>query len=100
MTNKPLYNAILALGYIVAVATFMYYAHDIFGPLNGIFGIAAFLSLFVLSAAIMGYLFLYQPLVFMLQGDTKGGTILFLKTLGAFALIALFLFAVVKVLLS
>lgn len=47
------------------------------------------LSLFTLSAAIMAYIFGYQPLQLFLDGKKKDAVSLFLKTVGIFGGITL-----------
>lgn len=87
MTKNPLLNAFSAAVYIALVATIMNYAHQVDVPEQGILIPMAVLSLFVLSAAIMGYIFFYQPAQMYLDGDKKGAVDLFLKTLAFFACI-------------
>ncbi|MDB5224948.1 MAG: hypothetical protein JWO43_570 [Candidatus Adlerbacteria bacterium] len=53
----------------------------------------AMLSLFVFSASVMSYIFLYQPLQLFLDGEKKKAVDLFLKTLAAFAVCAMVLVA-------
>ncbi|MEK7176936.1 MAG: hypothetical protein AAB719_01395 [Patescibacteria group bacterium] len=43
------------------------------------------LSLFVLSAAVMGYLFVYEPLRLHLDNQRQEAVSFFLKTVGTFA---------------
>lgn len=43
------------------------------------------LSLFVFSAALMGFLFVYQPLTMYLDNKKKEAVVFFAKTLGTFA---------------
>jgi hypothetical protein len=45
----------------------------------------AALSLFTLSAAVMGYIFFYQPLQLFLEGKKKAGVDLFVRTTMIFA---------------
>ena len=47
----------------------------------------AAISLFTLSAAVMGYIFCYQPIQLYLDGHKKVGVKLFLQTVGTFGLI-------------
>jgi hypothetical protein len=54
----------------------------------------AMLSLFVLSAAMMGYLFCLTPLQLYLDGHKKEGVNLFVGTLRIFAIITAFIFGV------
>ncbi len=85
MTKNPLINAVSALAYIVVVAEVMNYVSHLENEPETIIGPIAFLSLFTLSATVMGYLFLGQPLQMFLSGEKKEGATLFLQTLAAFA---------------
>ena len=49
----------------------------------------AVISLFTLSAAVMGYVFLYQPGLMILDGKKKQGVTLFLQTVAVFAVLTL-----------
>lgn len=87
MTRKPLYNAGLALVYITAVVLVINYGskwatHHSQQTLLMPIGM---LSLFVLSASIMGYIFLSQPIIMFLDGKRKEAISLFLQTLAIFA---------------
>lgn len=94
MTRNPLYNAILAAGYITLVASVMYYGPQFAAPVNSVLGPIAILSLFVLSTAVMGFLFFYEPVQLYLDNKKTEAANLFLKTLGFFACITvIFLFA-------
>lgn len=85
MTKNPILNAVSATAYIVLVVL----------AINGISNIqmlesslvmpVIFLSLFVLSAAMMGYIFCYQPLRMYLDNKKEEAVNLFLKTVGIFA---------------
>ncbi len=85
MTKNPVINALAGLLYIVSVVSLLYYAPMFFGRVENITIPIAMLSLFVFSAASMGYIFLYQPLRLFLEREKKKSVDLFLKTLGAFA---------------
>ena len=91
MTKNPILNASTATAYIIAVASVMYYGPKLMGPepKDTVLLPVAFLSLFVLSTAVMGYLFLYQPVLTYLEGQKQQALELFLKTVGIFALITL-----------
>src|SRR3989344_2316157 len=88
MTKNPIINALTGLLYIVFVVSLLYYAPKSVDKIESIFIPIAMLSLFVFSAASMGYLFLYQPLQLFLEGEKKKSVDLFLKTLVAFAISA------------
>lgn len=84
MTKNPILNAFAAVIYIILVVLVLQLAPDNQPDAKLLAPIAA-LSLFVLSASVMGYIFLYQPLVMFLDGDRKGGVKLFLQTVLMFA---------------
>ncbi len=87
MTKNPFINALAAIAYIAAVASLMFYVST-FGKLpieNSVFMPIMVLSLFVFSAATMGYLFLAQPVMLFLDGKKKEAVSLFLQTSFAFA---------------
>lgn len=94
MTKNPFYNAVLASGYIVLIVTIISSFEGSHEP-DTILVPIAMLSLFVLSAASMGYLFFYQPVMLYLNGKPEDAVDLFLKTLGIFACITLALFILV-----
>lgn len=87
MTNKPLVNAFLATLYIVSIASFMFFGLARSHPDDTVFAPIAFLSLFTLSAAVMGYIFLYQPILLLVEGQKKKAASLFLQTVGYFGAI-------------
>ena|SRR5258708_5968490 len=92
MTKNPFINAFAATLYISAVATFMFYGSKSFPPKDTILAPIAMISLFTLSAAVMGYLFLYQPLQLLLDGHKKNAVNLFIQTLATFAGITVIIF--------
>lgn len=85
MTKNPFINAVAATLYIAAIVSFMFFGLGRSHPDNSVFFPIAFISLFTLSAAVMGYLFLYQPLMLFLDGHKKHAVNLFLQTVGVFA---------------
>lgn len=89
MTRNPFINALLAVGYITAVASFMFFAPKFEDAKLGVLVPMAVLSLFVLSAAVMGSIFFYHPVVLFLDGKRQEAVRLFGKTLGIFALITI-----------
>jgi len=70
MTKNSFYNAILAAGYIALVVTTISTFEGSDGP-ETILVPMAMLSLFVLSAAMMGYIFLLHPVQMYLDGQRK-----------------------------
>ncbi len=86
MKITPLRNALLAIGYIVFVvlllSTFVDNPVEHRAPL---LVPITMLSLLTLSVAVMGYLFVYQPLCMYIDGEKKAGAKLFLQTVGIFA---------------
>jgi hypothetical protein len=92
MTKNPFINALAATVYISAVATIPFFGKQLFGPGNSFLIPIAMISLFTLSAAVMGFLFLYQPLLLLLDGHKKNAVKLFLQTVASFAGITLIVF--------
>jgi hypothetical protein len=92
MTKKPLYNALAAFLYIVGIVLLMNWAgnNDILE--TSLFMPIMMLSLFTLSAAVMAYLFLYQPLMLYLEGKKEDAVNLFIKTLLIFAIMPFSIF--------
>jgi hypothetical protein len=87
MTKNPVLNALAALLYIVSISSLMYFGlSNLTGP-DTILAPVAMLSLFTFSAAVMGYLFLYQPFQLYFDGKKKQGVDLFLKTMASFGII-------------
>lgn len=84
MTKNPFVNAFAALLYITLVASVMFYGMSHTGPVKSVIVPITMISLFTLSAAIMGYLFLYQPLQLYLDGKKKDAVNLFLQTVAVF----------------
>lgn len=88
MSKNPFSNALLASGYISILVTLIFNSpHFITDSELGMMAPVIFLSLFVFSAAIMGYLFVYQPTLLLLEGKQAEATKLFLTTVFAFACI-------------
>lgn len=88
MTKKPYLNALFAGLYIVFVVILITY-----GPMfvrqqpDSILAPIAMLSLLVLSAAFMGYIFFFQPILMYVEGQKREAVELFTKTLAIFAVI-------------
>ncbi len=88
MKWNPFWSAVAASGYIALVALFMHFIqslrHDTPDTLLDGMGI---ISLFVFSAAVMAFLFFYQPVLRLLENKRTEAVSYFLKTLGIFGLI-------------
>jgi len=89
ITIQALLQASLATLYILLVATFFYYANDVFGQEDTFVTPVAFLLLFVLSAAIMGALVLGRPILMYLDNQKKESIKLF-----GFTLVWLFVYMI------
>ena len=86
MDRKPIYNALMASGYIVGIVLLLnLFSTFPTGPDNSILIPIVMLSLLTLSVAGMGYLFCLQPLRLYLDGKKELAVKLFLKTVGIFA---------------
>lgn len=86
MSKNPIINALSALVYIILVVTVMTFVSQILkNKPDTFFAPIVFLSLFTLSAAVMAFLFFYQPLQLLVNGKKKEAVNLFVKTVGIFA---------------
>lgn len=94
MTTNPFINAAAATLYIILVASFMYLGQTLFANTpDTIVAPIGMLSLFVLSAAVMAYLFLSRPVTMILGGQQREGVRLFLNTIAVFAAITIIILA-------
>lgn len=89
MTKNPVLNALVAALYIVFISSVMFVGTRFFPSGPSFLAPVAVISLFTLSAAVMGYVFCYTPVVMYLDGKKKAGLELFLKTTGTFAVFTL-----------
>ena len=84
--KKPFYFAFAAAAYIVLIVVGINTVGSILRDQEETILITmAMLSLFVLSAAIMGFLFLSEPLKLYIDGQKQQAVSFFLKTVGVFA---------------
>jgi hypothetical protein len=87
MTRNPFYNALFAIAYIMILITCMFLAPTVVGAQkDSIFIPMGMLSLLVLSVALMAYLFFYQPVLMLIEGQKQKAVKLFLQTVGIFAI--------------
>ena len=88
MKWHPFLNAGLAVAYIGAVSVFLRFIesirHDT--PDTWIDGVG-FMSLFVFSAAVMAFLFFYQPVSLLVENKRAEAVSYFLKTIGLFGIV-------------
>lgn len=88
MSQNPFINALVAAGYISILATLIFNSPKLITDSElGMMAPILFLSLFVISAALMGYLFVYQPIRYLIEGKQAEATKLFLVTIASFACI-------------
>ena len=86
MSKNPIVNALSAFAYIGLVVTLInVVSHTQRNKPDTAFAPVAILSLLVLSASIMAYLFFYQPLLLLIDGKKKAAVSLFMQTAGVFA---------------
>ena len=95
MSKNPVVNSLAALAYIFLVVSVMNYGGKTIDD-GSLMAPVAFISLFTLSAAVMGYLFCYQPIQLYFENKKKSAVRLFLQTVTIFggitALILMLLF--------
>ncbi len=90
MSKNPLINAICASGYVFFVASIIFsVSHTHNNKPDTFLAPVALLSLLTLSAAIMAYLFFYQPFQLFIEGKKKEAVNLFMQTVGIFGAITL-----------
>jgi len=86
MTKNPVLNALAAASYILVLVSVMTWGSSIASDKPDSFlAPVAMISLFTLSAAVMGYVFCYMPLMLYFDGKKKAAVNLFLQTVGVFA---------------
>lgn len=84
MTKNPIVNGFSASAYIFLVVSLLNWASEAASGPDTFGTPMAFISLFTFSAAMMGYIFFYQPIQLYLDGKKKVAASLFLQTLGVF----------------
>ena len=98
MSKNPYLNALLASAYIAVVASVMFFGTQNAGPVeDSVLAPIAMLSLLVLSVAVMGYLFFFQPVQLYMTGRAEEAGTFFLKTVGVFALVTSIFLALILV---
>ena len=90
MNKNPFFNAVFAAVYIVVIVIIINAITSISTLQETILIPMVMLSLFVLSAAVMGFLFVYEPLRLHLDNQRREAIIFFAKTVGYFAFFAAF----------
>lgn len=96
MTKKPFINALFAVIYIVLIVLGMnlLFKTETNEGIGQFFIPIMVISLFTLSAAVMGYVFCYQPLRLYLDGKKEQAVKLFIKTVIIFACIIFTIIAI------
>lgn len=96
MNKNPVINALLAAVYIGLLVTMIHAFAG--GPdtpdKGGLLIPMVMLSLFTLSAAVMGYLFVSEPIMLYIDGKKKEAMTFFFTTVVSFAVVTLALVAV------
>ena len=87
MPRNPYIHAVLASAYIVLIVLTINFGSHHAPAKDNILMPMTMLSLFVLSACVMGYLFIFQPAQMYLNGKKQDAISFFLKTVGTFAVI-------------
>ena len=86
MIKNPYLNAFMALGYIALIILVINKTSSIAANTpDTLLAPVTMLSLFVLSAAIMGILFVYEPARLFLENQKQQALSFLLKTVGTFA---------------
>ena len=94
---QALLHALALAAYVFLIAWFFQNASRFFGDTpNNFFAPAAFLSLFVMSAAITGSLVGLRPVIWFFEGQKKQAIELLVATIGWFAIITTLVFVCLK----
>ncbi|HWH16035.1 MAG TPA: hypothetical protein VNU25_00345 [Candidatus Paceibacterota bacterium] len=98
MRWNPVLNALAASSYIGAVVLFLHFIESIRRdtPDTLLDGLGV-ISLFVFSAAVMAFLFFYQPVLKLLENKRSEAVSYFLQTLGIFGLITVIVLTLVSI---
>lgn len=96
MSKNPIINALSASAYIILVASIFNLVSKTQGNKpDTLLAPVGFLSLLTLSAAIMAFIFFYQPLQLFIEGKKKEAVDLFIKTVGIFGAITLIVWVLI-----
>ncbi len=87
MSKSPVLNAFASSLYIIFIASVMNWGTKMVSHPNSFLAPIAVISLFTLSAAVMGYLFCYTPATLYFDGKKKQAVKLFLQTVVVFGLL-------------
>ena len=87
MPKNPYIHAVLASLYIVVIVLAINFGTQYAPPKDNLLMPMAMLSLFVLSASVMGYLFVFEPAQMYLNGKKQEAISFFVKTVSTFAAI-------------
>lgn len=93
MTKNPFVNGSLASLYIFIIVFVMDFGNRFTDHKYTFLAPVAAISLFTLSAAVMGYLFCFQPIQLYFYGKKKQGVKLFLHTTLVFGSITILVMA-------
>lgn len=97
MKWNPFYNALGAIIYITIVALFMRYIESVrHDTPDTVFDGIGFLSLFVLSVAVMAFLFFFQPFSKLIRHKPAEAREFFIKTLGWFGFFTVCILTIVS----
>lgn len=87
--KKPIIHAAAAMGYIILLFLLLFFGISEPDTPDTVMMPIIMISLFVFSAAIMGYLFLAEPLMLYLDGKKTEAVQFFMYTVGSFGLFTL-----------
>lgn len=97
MKWNPFLNAVGAAAYIGIVVLFLHYIESIrHDTPDTILDGMGFISLVVFSAAVMAFLFFYQPVLMLIENRKSEAVSYFLKTLATFGAITVVVLALVS----
>lgn len=94
-SHRSLINAFGVLVYVGLVAALMFNAQQLFGKMDGILGLMAFLLLYVVSAAVVGALVFAKPVMLYVGNKKEEAVKMLIHTIGWLLIFMIVVFVVI-----
>jgi hypothetical protein len=94
VSKNPIINGLVANEYVFLVVLLMNFGSKKFDQANSLLAPVAVISLFTLSAAVMGYLFGYQPIMLYIEGKKTMAVKYFVRMMLTFGVVTMVIMAI------